>query len=350
MKAVILAGGRGTRLQAVTHGSIPKPMAELMGRPLLEHIIRHLRQCGFDRLCCTLAFQGEQIRRYFGDGADFGVRLEYRTEESALGTAGAVKNCADFTAGDDFLVISGDAACDLDLRALWEVHQRRRPAVSMGLYPHEAPLPYGLAVTDKRGYICRFIEKPAWGQVVTDLVNTGIYVLGKQAMDLVPGGIPYDFARDLFPRMLRDGAPLLGVPMEGYWRDIGNPGSYYRANLDAWEGRLRLHVPGAAKPEAVPVPEEAGKPYACRIYWSTPRKARMMRALTSGMMEAGADLSGGLTLSSLPGGLHVAPCADREALCIESDDPVTLRRVEALADDLAKRIDGEQTQKQARDP
>ena len=339
MKAVILAGGRGTRLRTVTHGAIPKPMAELMGRPLLEHILRHLAACGFDRICCTLAFQGEQIRRYFGDGSDWGVRLEYRTEEKALGTAGAVKNCADFTGGDDFLVISGDAACDLDLRSLWETHRQRRPAVTMGLYPHDSPLAYGLAVTDRQGYVRRFIEKPAWGQVVTDLVNTGIYVLGPQAMDRVPVDTPFDFAKDLFPRMLREGLPMRGVPMEGYWRDIGDPGSYYRANLDAWEGRLKLHMPGSQESQAASVPEPETKPYACRIYYGTSRRARMMRSLTAGMMEAGADLSHGLTLSSLPGGLHVAPCADRDALCIESDDPDTLRRFESLADKVSKKID-----------
>gem|GEM_PF-1061080 len=339
MKAVILAGGRGTRLRTVTHGTIPKPMAELMGRPLLEHIVRHLAECGFDRICCTLAFQGEQIRRWFGDGADLGVRMEYRTEGKALGTAGAVKNCADFTGGEDFLVISGDAACDLDLRVLWDAHLRRHSAVTMGLYPHEAPLPYGLAVTDESGLVRRFIEKPAWGQVVTDLVNTGIYVLGREAMERVPENTPFDFARDLFPRLLREGLPIQGVPMEGYWRDVGDPGSYYRANLDAWEGRLRLAVPRPAEPAPAAAPAPEGKRYACRTYWSTPHRARMMRALTAGMMEAGADTSDGLTLPTLPGGLHVAPCADREALCMESDDPDTLRRFRSLADRLSEKID-----------
>lgn len=340
MKAVILAGGQGTRLQQVTHGAIPKPMAELMGRPVLEHIVRHLAECGFTEICCTLANLPEQIRKYFGDGSEFGVHMEYRLETRPLGTAGAVKNCRDFTRDEDFLVISGDAACDLDLRALWDAHRRAKPSVTMALYPHEAPLPYGLAVTDSRGYVRSFIEKPAWENVVTDLVNTGIYVLGDQAMAFVPEATPFDFARDLFPRLLHCGLPLLGVPLDGYWRDIGDPGSYYRANLDAWEGALRLPDSQQESDDRDDTVSHGGTRYTCRIYWETPHRARLMRAFTSGLMEAGADLTHGLTLTTLPGGVHIAPCADREALCIESDDPETVRRFESLARALEERLDG----------
>ncbi len=338
MRAVILAGGRGTRLEQVTHGAIPKPMAELLGRPVLEHIVRHLAACGFTEICCTLACHPQQIRDYFGDGRDFGVHMEYRQEEQPLGTAGAVKNCRDFTRGEDFLVISGDAACDLDLALLRQTHRLARPAVTMALYPHNAPLAYGLAVTDRQGYVRSFIEKPTWERVVTDLVNTGIYVLGDEAMAFVPEAAPFDFARDLFPRLLAAGLPVLGVPMEGYWRDIGDPGSYYRANLDAWEGKLRLpELPGEQTP-----PEQAGGEiaYACSVFWDTPRKARLMRAFTAGLMEAGADMTHGLTLSSVPGGVHIAPCPDREAVCIQSDDPETLNRFRALAERLEGRIGG----------
>ena len=210
MKAVILAGGKGTRLAPVTHGKVPKPMAELLGRPVMEHIVRHLAECGFTELCCALGHMPDAIRRHFGDGSRFGVRMEYRTESHPLGTAGAVKNCAAFWQGEPFLVISADAACDFDLRRLWRIHRESRAAVTMALYPHEAPLPYGLAVTDGRGFVRSFIEKPSWERVVTDLVNTGIYILRPETMDFVPEDVPFDFARDLFPRLLEAGRRLRG--------------------------------------------------------------------------------------------------------------------------------------------
>ena len=340
MKAVILAGGRGTRLRAVTHGAIPKPMAELGGRPVLENIVRHLAACGFTELCCALAYRPEVIREHFGDGSAFGVHMEYRIEERSLGTAGAVKNCRDFTGEGDFLVMGADAACDLDLRALWKAHCRAKPAVTMALHPHASPLAYGLAVTDAEGYVRSFIEKPAWGQVVTDLVNTGIYILGGEAMAFVPEGVPFDFARDLFPRLLHCGLPILGVPLEGYWRDIGDPGSYYQANLDAWEGRLRLSAPPEAEKEPDASDESAAPRYACRVYFDTPLRARLMRDLSEGLMEAGADLTDGITLGTVPGSVHIAPCGDREALCIESDDPDTLRYFRSLAAEVEGRLNG----------
>lgn len=332
MQAVILAGGRGTRLESVTHGRLPKPMAELAGRPVLEHIVRLLAENGFTDLCCTLACMPECIRDYFGDGSRFGVRMEYRVEQEPLGTAGAVKNCRDFTGSRDFLVISGDAACDFDLRALFEAHRRHGCAVTMALSPHEAPLPYGLAVTDSGGFVRSFIEKPRWERVVTDLVNTGIYVLTPAALAPVPENTPFDFARDLFPRLLEQGQRLFGLPMAGYWRDIGDPLSYYRANLDAWEGRLRLPggVPFSPAPKPAAAPAPGRRSYACRVFCGTPHRARLMRELSRDLMEAGADFADGLSLPREAGGLHISPCPERDAVCLESDDPGTLRRYEAL--------------------
>ena len=323
MKAVILAGGMGTRLQRVTHGTLPKPMAELCGKPVLEHIVALLAHHGFREICCTLACMPEVIRAHFGNGSGFGVRMEYRVEDKPLGTAGAVKNCEDFYGREPFLVISGDAACDLDLGFLYETHRREKSAVTMALYPHEAPLPYGLVLTDRDNRVRQFLEKPRWEQVVTDLVNTGIYVIDPAAMASVQKDTPCDFARDLFPRLLRQGEKLTGIPLEGYWRDIGDPASYYRANLDAEEGRLRLMDAPAAPAPAAPRPRSGRQTYACRLLVETPRKARLMREVCGYFMESGADFTNGLSLPGIPGGIHIAPCEGRSALAVESNDADT---------------------------
>ena len=239
MKAIVLAGGEGTRLKAVT-GPLPKPMVPLLGRPLLEHILRLLKKHGFTRVCAALKYRPEDIRSVLGDGSSLGLRLEYRVEEGELGTAGAVKNCADFIGDEDVLVISGDAACDLDLSALWRRHRERGPAASLALRRDAAPLRYGLAVTDAEGAIRAFVEKPRWPQVVTDLVNTGIYVLSPRALDAIPAGRRFDFGKDLFPLLIRRKQLLLGVPLEGYWCDVGTPLSYYQCCADALTGKTRI--------------------------------------------------------------------------------------------------------------
>ncbi len=246
MKAVILAGGLGTRLRAVT-GEHPKPLAPLLGRPVMEHIVELLRDQGFTEICAALHYRAGEIMAHFGDGRRFGVHMEYRIETANLGTAGSVKNCRDFFGDEDFLIISGDAACDFRLDRLMELHRKKHAAVTIALSRESEPLRYGLAVTDGDGRIRSFIEKPDWPRVVTDLVNTGIYVLSPQVLARVPEG-GGDFGRDLFPLLLKEDAPLYGQVMEGYWRDIGTPLDYYRCCADALEGKLKLRYPpqGAA--------------------------------------------------------------------------------------------------------
>ena len=251
MKAVILAGGLGTRLRAVT-GEHPKPLAPLLGRPVMEHIVELLREQGFTEICAALHYRAGEIMAHFGDGRRFGVHMEYRIETANLGTAGSVKNCRDFFGDEDFLIISGDAACDFRLDRLMELHREKNAAVTIALSRESEPLRYGLAVTDGDGRIRSFIEKPDWSRVVTDLVNTGIYVLSPQVLARVPEG-GGDFGRDLFPLLLKEGAPLYGQVMEGYWRDIGTPLDYYRCCADALEGKLKL-TPGERFQQAAQEP------------------------------------------------------------------------------------------------
>lgn len=217
-----MAGGMGTRLRSIT-GDTPKPMVPLLGRPMMEHIIILLREQGFTDICAAVRYRAGDIMGYFGDGSRFGVRLQYRVEDRALGTAGGVKNCRDFYGDEDFLVISGDAACDFELRTLMDAHRRSGADATIALYRSREPLRYGLAVTDSGGLVRSFIEKPDWRRVVTDLVNTGIYVLSPRAMELVPDGTEYDFGNQLFPQLLESGRTVLGVPMDGYWCDVGTP-------------------------------------------------------------------------------------------------------------------------------
>ena len=311
MKAVIMAGGEGKRLKAVT-GDRPKPMAELLGKPMLEHILTLLRECGFDDICMAVKYRYEDIVTYFGSGEGFGVHIRYSIEREPLGTAGAVKACESFFGDEDFLVISGDAACDMDLSLLMREHKKSGAAATVALHRYPEPLSYGLAVTDGDGRIHSFIEKPRWSRVVTDLVNTGIYILSPHVMDYVPVGKSFDFGRELFPLLLEKGEKLLGVDPGGYWCDVGEPLSYYRCCVDALEGKLRI-VPSAefsVRKTAgnTEITDGTGIDVPCFD------RAGLMGALSEGLMDMGADYSDGLTLNGRGYRLHIAPRSDISAV------------------------------------
>ena len=320
MKAIILAGGQGTRLRAVT-GDQPKPMVPLLGRPLMEHILRLLRNNGFREIRAALAYRPERIMDYFGDGGSFGVSLSYCVEREPRGTAGALRACREFIGNDDVLVMSGDAACDFDLQTLCRRHRESGAAASIALTRNERPLRFGLAVTDADDRIRCFVEKPSWPRVVTDLISTGIYVLSPRALGAIPADTAYDFGRDLFPALLRRGELLLGLPMAGYFCDVGTPESYYRCCLDALQGRLRLE-PGEgfslSSPESAQAQEiELGPVLPCRS------RAALMGALSELMLEMNADLSDGIRLRAPGYSLHVSPLSDREAVRVQVEAPDT---------------------------
>ena len=339
MKAIIMAGGEGKRLKPIT-GSTPKPLVPLCGRPVMEHIILLLRRHGITDICAALKYRPDDIKNYFGSGEKLGVKMEYRVEETALGTAGGVKNCADFYGSEDFLVISGDAACDIDLSKLIAEHQRRSPAATIALCPEPEPLRYGLALCDREGFIRSFIEKPDWSRVVTDLVNTGIYVLSPCALELVPEGMEYDFGKQLFPRLLESGRTVLGVPMDGYWCDVGTPLSYYRCCVDALEGRLRLDLPEQFRPGSAPEAEDAPEDADCTEECPCESRAELMGALSELMLDMGADYSDGLRLRTESYSLHIRPCADRSAVRIgvRADDAEFAKELALSAKALAQAL------------
>jgi mannose-1-phosphate guanylyltransferase/phosphomannomutase len=209
----------------------------------MEHILELLRDHGMNEVIVTVAFLPQAIRSYFGEGETLGMQIGYSVEESPLGTAGSVRLAAK-QLDETFLVISGDALCDLDLTALVDFHREKGAAVTIGLKSVENPLEFGIVVTDEEGRIERFLEKPSWGQVFSDTINTGIYVLEPEVLKHVPTDRPYDFSKELFPYLLEMGRPLYGYVMDGYWQDIGNLDQFRQANFDALEENVRLNIPG----------------------------------------------------------------------------------------------------------
>jgi mannose-1-phosphate guanylyltransferase/phosphomannomutase len=242
VKAVVMAGGEGTRLRPLTSNQ-PKPMVSIVGKPCMEHILELLRSHGLDDVIVTVAFLPQAIRSYFGDGESLGMTIEYSVEESPLGTAGSVR-LASGRLDETFLVISGDALCDIDLGRLVDFHRERGAAATIGLKSVDNPLEFGIVVTDDDGKVERFLEKPSWGQVFSDTINTGIYVVEPEVLRHVPTDRPYDFSKELFPLLLEMGRPIYGHVCEGYWQDVGDLDQYRQANFDALDESVRLQIPG----------------------------------------------------------------------------------------------------------
>ena len=243
MRAVVMAGGEGTRLRPLTSNQ-PKPMVSLCGKPCMEYIVELLKRHGIDETVVTLMFLPKVIRDYFGDGSSLGVSMNYSVEQAPAGTAGSVKLAEDHLRDDTFIVISGDALTDFDLSEIVAFHKRRGAMVTIALKRVENPLDFGVVVVDEEGRIERFLEKPTWGQVFSDTVNTGIYVLEPEVFDHIPADTQYDFSQDLFPKLFEMGAPLFGYVAEGYWQDIGSLPQYLAANRDLLDGKVEAEIPG----------------------------------------------------------------------------------------------------------
>ncbi len=242
MKAVIMAGGEGTRLRPQT-SNLPKPMLPLVGRPMMEHIVSLLRRHGITDIVVTVAFLPNVIRSYFGDGSELGVRMVYATEESPLGTAGSVRNARDELT-ERFLVISGDVLTDIDLTSVIEFHEKNQALATIALSPVENPLEFGIVITREDGSIERFLEKPGWGQVFSDTINTGIYVLEPEIFERIPEGRAVDFSSEVFPAVLEAGQPLYGCVADGYWEDVGTTAAYLKAHEDILDGKVDVEVSG----------------------------------------------------------------------------------------------------------
>lgn len=251
MRAVIMAGGKGTRLRPLTSEQ-PKPMIPIVGVPCMEHVVNLLRRQGFTDVVSTIGYMPEAIEGYFGDGSLWGVRMEHSVEEESRGTAGSVK-LLEGKLGGRFVVVSGDALTDADLNEAVAFHEERGAEATLVLQGVDDPSEFGIVVTDDDGRVERFLEKPDEGEAFSRTANTGLYVLEPSVLMEIPEGEEYDFAEDLFPKLLEDGRPLYGYVMEGaYWQDIGNIGQYMDAQRAVLEGEVGgVRPPGEEVREGV---------------------------------------------------------------------------------------------------
>lgn len=242
MKAVIMSGGFGTRLRPLTC-NIPKPMVPMMNKPMMQHIVDLLKQHGITDIVATLFYQPEKITGYFEDGSRFGVSMQYRKAEADYGTAGSVRNAADFL-DERFLIISGDVLTDFDLTRAIEFHEKKKAKATIVLTHAKNPLQFGVVIAGADGKITRFLEKPSWGELFSDTINTGIYIIEPEVLEMVPFQQEYDFSKNLFPLMLEKNLGLYGYVSNGYWRDIGNLNEYQEAHLDALDGLVKVELEG----------------------------------------------------------------------------------------------------------
>ncbi|HHX25392.1 MAG TPA: NTP transferase domain-containing protein [Firmicutes bacterium] len=244
MKAVVMAGGEGTRLRPLTCNR-PKPMVPVVNKPIIQHIFELLRRHSITDIAVTLYYLADEIESFFGDGSELGLKLSYSIEDVPLGTAGSVRKACEMLGRERVIVISGDALTDIDLDEVIRFHEAKSAMATIVTTRVPNPLEYGIVVFDEEGRIRRFLEKPSWGQVFSDTVNTGIYVLEPEVLDYIDPGRPVDFSQDVFPKLLHEGERLFGFVTTDYWCDVGNLQQYREAQIDAVTGKVNVTIPGA---------------------------------------------------------------------------------------------------------
>ena len=250
MRAVLMAGGSGTRLRPLTC-DLPKPMVPILNRPIAEHIINLLRRNNITEIIATLYYLPDVMRDYFQDGSDFGVQMTYAIEEEQpLGTAGCVKNIQQWL-DDTFITISGDAITDFDLQAAIAFHREKKSKATLILTRVPNPVEFGVVITDTDGKIDRFLEKPSLSEIFSDTVNTGTYILEPEIFDYLPENEESDFSKDLFPLLLEKGEPMYGYVAEGYWCDVGHLEAYREAQYDGLEQKVKLDFPYQEKSSGI---------------------------------------------------------------------------------------------------
>ncbi|MBI3931888.1 MAG: NDP-sugar synthase [Acidobacteria bacterium] len=242
MKAVILAGGEGTRLRPLTLAT-PKPVVPVVDRPFLRHQLDLLSRVGVEEVVFSLAYRPERVQAVFGDGARVGKRIHYAVEDAPLGTGGAVKN-AERWLDALTVVFNGDVLTDVDLPAVVAEHRASHAEATLVLTPVPNPSAYGLVETDDSGRVRRFVEKPDPSQITTDTINAGIYVLNTSTLALMPAGVNHSIERAFFPELLARGSLVRAHVHRGYWIDIGTPEKYLQVHRDILCGRFPVDLEG----------------------------------------------------------------------------------------------------------
>jgi len=243
-KAMVLAAGLGTRLRPLTD-LISKPMAPIVNRPVMEHIIKLLAEHGFKDIVCNLHYFPDVIKNHFGDGSKWGVNIVYSFEEELLGTAGGVKKVEDFFQEQTFLVISGDALTDIDLSNAYDFHKEKKGRATLVLTEVEDTTQFGVVILDNEKRIKGFQEKPLSGEARSNLANSGIYFFEPDIFKYMPPrGQFYDFGKNLFPDLLEKDIPYYGYKHSSYWNDVGSLDEYQQGNFDSLEGKVKVDIPG----------------------------------------------------------------------------------------------------------
>jgi len=257
MKGVIMAGGFGTRIQPLTN-SVPKPMLPVMNRPMMEHTIVSLSELGIKEFIVLLYFKPEIIKDYFKDGSAWGINITYVVPDDDYGTAGAVKKAQEYIGDENFIIISGDLVTDFDFQKIFDYHKSKNSKLTITLTSVENPLEFGVVIANNEGEIEKFLEKPSWGEVFSDTINTGIYIIEPEILNYIPNNENFDFAKDLFPMLMRKGIDLIAGYADGYWRDVGNPESYRDVYEDILSGKIKFQLGGEVikYPDGVLICEE----------------------------------------------------------------------------------------------
>ena len=245
IKAVMMAGGFGTRIQPLTN-SMPKPMLPIFNLPMMEHTLRKLVDIGIKDIIVLLYFKPDIIKKHFGDGSKIGANIEYVLPDEDYGTAGAVGVAREYL-DSTFIIVSGDLVSDFDFKKIIEHHENINSRLTITLTSVENPLQFGVVIANEEGRIEKFLEKPSWGEVFSDTINTGIYVIEPEILDYIPKEGSFDFAKDLFPLLMAEGIDLMSYTAKGYWRDVGNPESYREVYDDIFKHKVKFEIPGRKK-------------------------------------------------------------------------------------------------------